>query len=51
MGIDPEKTTDRKHSVWRFSVRADEQVVDLPNGFISIIQDAATDDLGRAITG
>jgi hypothetical protein len=51
VGTHTEETTDRQHSKWRLAVRADEQVVDLSDGFVSIIQDAATDDLGRAITG
>src|SRR5246127_4286443 len=44
-----EKAADREHGIWILSIGAHEEVVNLANGFVGIIGNAAADDLRRAI--
>src|SRR4029077_19977291 len=46
-----EKAADREHGIWVLSVGAHEEVVDLTDGFVVIVDNAAADDLRRAIAG
>src|SRR5205085_10037802 len=44
-----EEAADRQHGKRLLSVCADEEIVDLADGFIGIVDNAGADDLGRAI--
>jgi hypothetical protein len=46
-----EEAADRQHGKWVLSVGAHEEIVDLTNGFVGGVGNAAADDLGRAIAG
>ena len=46
-----EKTAYREHGIGILSIGAHEEVVDLPDGFVGVVGNAAADDLGRAIAG
>jgi hypothetical protein len=43
------ETTHREHSKWLLAVGAHEEVVNLTDGFVVGVADAAADDLGRPI--
>jgi hypothetical protein len=41
----PIRAADRQHGIWLLAVAADEEVVNLANGFVGIVDDAAANDL------
>src|SRR5450759_2656828 len=44
-----QEATDREHGIWLLAVGAHEEVVNLTDGFVGIVDDASTNDFGRAI--
>src|SRR3984893_584322 len=46
-----QEAADRQHCIWLLAVAADEEGVARTDGFVGIVDDAAANDLGRAITG
>ena len=51
MGAHAEEATDRQNGVWSLPVACHKEVVNLADRFVRIVEDVATDDLGRPIAG
>jgi len=45
-----QEAADREYGEWPLAVLAHEEVVNLTDGFVGIVDDAAPNDFGRAIT-